>query len=168
TIAQSLTIDRSPDGYILEIDYDADEFLKLSSDEQNNILFSQHGYAEDPETLRNDFNTLIEAEIVKERIKIQQCSDKIDEIEDTINKADETFDDGVVNVSPIYVGDTVEFFSKYFGNDVTPQTTFYVNSNHLGAAGVNTFVPTEAGTFNGSCIYQYNSRYYTFEVLPTP
>lgn len=165
TIAQSLIVDRSPDGYILEIDYDADEFLKLAQEEQNNILFSQHGYVEDPETLRSEFNSLVEAEIVKERIKIQQWSDKIDEIEDSINNTTpDIFISKISNSSPVSISDTIHFVSYFYGSEVTGEVLYNVNGDYL-EPGSSQFQPLEIGTYNVIATYLGHTANYSFEVI---
>lgn len=168
TVSESLNANRASNGYNLPMEYDADAFSKLSDSEQNTVFFDQFGFVANPEDLRSQFNTQVETEIQKERDRIQQWTDKLDEIEESITDPTETFEAGVVNTDPIYVGDTVEFFSKYFGTDVTNESTFYVNSSNLGPVGAKTYVPITPGTYNGSVIYNYNSTNYTFEVLPTP
>lgn len=166
TIAQSLMVDRSPDGYILEIDYDADEFLKLDQDEQNNILFSQHGYVENPETLRNEFNSLVEAEIVKERIKIQQWSDKIDEIENSIdNNPIDVLEVSITNVPPIYIDNSlINFHATFNGIEVTVEVLYNINGDYL-EPGTSQFQPQEIGTYNVIATYLGHTANYSFEVV---
>lgn len=92
TVSESLTANRASNGYNVPLEYDAEAFSKLNDNEQNQVLFEQFGFVANPEDLRTQFNNQVETEITKERDRIQQWAEKLDEIEESITEPTETFE----------------------------------------------------------------------------
>ena len=153
----------------LFIDWDVDDFMKLTDTGQNDLFRDELGYYYNPEDLRPEHKTKALDEIAKERLHLAQQEDRLDYIENDVNSGGTTeFTANKVNDSNLYVGETFVFEAFLNGNDVTNETTFYVNSAHLGPVGVNTYIPETAGSYIGSATHNYHSVYFNFEVLPNP
>lgn len=164
TVSESLTANRASNGYNVPLEYDADAFSKLSDSEQNSVFFDQFGFVANPEDLRSQFNTQVETEIQKERDRIQQWSNKLDEIEESIDNPTEDFLAFVVNQPPIHIG-IIELKSTFFGVDVTNETVFYINNNRISG---NQFDTKVIGLHNAKAEYKSNEKVFSFEVVPTP
>jgi len=153
----------------LFLDKDANDFMRLTDPEQNDLFRDELGYHANPEDLRESHKVLALDQITNERAHLQQQMDRLDYIENDIENGDDpVFTAGKKNDANLYVGDTFEFESFLNGTDVTSDTTFYVNSMHLGPVRTNTYIPEEPGSYIGSATHHYNSVYFNFEVLPTP
>lgn len=167
TVSESLNANRASNGYNVPLEYDADAFSKLSDSEQNTVFFDQFGFVANPEDLRTEFNTQVETEIEKERDRIQQWTDKLDEIEESIQNPDSGFISKVLNWAPIYFGSTISFSSTYNGTDVSDQTNYTVNGELL-PIGTTTFDPQEIGLYNVHASYDAHSANYSFTVSAMP
>lgn len=146
------------------LDVDVDVFMRSTDTEQNDLFRNEVGYYSDPEDLRGDYNTLALADISKERLHIQQETDRLDYIEDEINNSVYPFTASLVNNGAAQKGDTFQFQSEFGGDDTTKDTEFIVNGVSIGQ-GNNSYVPANEGAYTVRAEYQTYFYEFTFNVI---
>lgn len=148
----------------LNMDINVDDFMKMSDTVQNDMFRDNLGYYSNPEDLRAEHKTLALEDISKERLHLQQESDRLDYIENELDSGDSPFVAQLKDTGTINVDDIVELEAFFSTTDVTKNTGFYVNNNFLGV-GNSLYTPSSIGTYSVRAVYQSYVSEFTFEVV---
>lgn len=148
----------------LTLDVNVDDFMRMSDKGQNDLFRDSIGYYDNPEDLRAEHKTLALLDISKERLHLQQESDRLDYIENELDSGDSPFVAQLKSpIGTINVDDRVELQALFGTTDVTKNTDFFVNNNFLGAGNIF-YTPNATGLYSVRGVYQSYVSEFTFEV----